>query len=107
MSGTGVQEYEKRLLAKDSEVKHAQFALRRLKAELHSARSKLEDTSRMLPAPEPTLGKLATWLVADISALKLSVLLLVLGRWPLLCRWLMPAMCYGVLFLLKPLKEGV
>ena len=86
MSGTGVQEYEKRLLAKDSEVKHAQFALRRLKAELHSAHSKLEDTSRMLPAPEPTLGKLAAWLVADISAFELSTLIWCWEGWLLLCR---------------------
>jgi hypothetical protein len=54
------QEYEKRLLAKDQEVKLAQAALRRLEAELHDERAAAAQAAaaaaHMLPAPEPKQG---------------------------------------------------
>ncbi len=54
------QEYEKRLLAKDQEVKGAQAALRRLEAELHDERAAAAQAAaaaaHMLPAPEPKQG---------------------------------------------------
>jgi len=59
-ASNGLQEYEKRLLAKDQEVKSAQLALRRLEAELHSARAEVREAAaaaaHMLPAPEPKQG---------------------------------------------------
>jgi multidrug resistance efflux pump len=52
----GVQEYEKRLLKKEHEVKEARAEVQELRAQLDSARVELADASRMLPAPEPTPG---------------------------------------------------
>ena len=51
-----MQEYEKRLLAKDQEVKAAQLAVRRLEAELLDAREAAAAAAHMLPAPEPKQG---------------------------------------------------
>lgn len=50
------QEYEKRLLMKDREVKEAQVQVAELAARLQGAEAALADTSRMLPAPEPHAG---------------------------------------------------
>ncbi len=52
-----MQEYEKRLVVKDQEVKAAQAALAALRERLGEAQAALADTSRMLPAPEPQPGK--------------------------------------------------
>ena len=54
-----MQEYEKRLLAKDHEVKAAQSRVADLQQRLEEASAALADTSRMLPAPEPTAGDCA------------------------------------------------
>lgn len=55
-----MQEYEKRLLSKDQEVKAAQLAVRRLEAELHDVRAEAREAAaaaaHMLPAPEPKQG---------------------------------------------------
>ena len=45
-----LQEYEKRLLAKDHEIKAAQADARELQKRLHQATAELADTSRLLPA---------------------------------------------------------
>lgn len=52
----GVQEYEKRLLKKDHEVKEAQAHAAELLSRLQGAEATLADTSRMLPAPEVQPG---------------------------------------------------
>ena len=55
------QEYEKRLLMKDREVKEAQVQVAELAARLQGAEAALADTSRMLPAPEPHAGPHSSW----------------------------------------------
>ena len=45
-----VQEYEKRLLAKDHEIKAAQADARELQKRLDQATAELADTSRLIPA---------------------------------------------------------
>jgi len=51
-----LQEYEKRLLKKDHEVKEAQAQVAELHSRLQGAEAALADTSCMLPAPEPHSG---------------------------------------------------
>ncbi len=51
------QEYEKRLLKKEHEVKEARAEVQELRARLDSTEAALADTSRMLPAPEPSPGR--------------------------------------------------
>ena len=72
-----VQEYEKRLLSKDQEVKAAQLAVRRLEAELHDARAEAREAAaaaaHMLPAPEPKQGALAG--MSDKVLRKIRILL--------------------------------
>jgi hypothetical protein len=48
-----IQEYEKRLLAKDHEIKAAQASAQELQKRLDVATAKLADASRMAPAPVP------------------------------------------------------
>ena len=52
-----VQEYEKRLLAKDHEVKAAQMQIEHLRSEVLEAKRVMAEGSNLLPAPEPTAGE--------------------------------------------------
>ena len=52
-----LQEYEKRLLAKDHEVKAAQMQIEHLRSEVLEAKRVMAEGSNLLPAPEPTAGK--------------------------------------------------
>ena len=53
-----MQEYEKRLLAKDHEIKVAQANARELQKRLDQANAELADTSRMAAlAPAPPQGR--------------------------------------------------
>jgi hypothetical protein len=54
--GSLTQEYEKRLLAKDHEVKAAQQQVAALHYELAEVQAKAAETMRMLPAPEVQPG---------------------------------------------------
>ncbi|KAK9806220.1 hypothetical protein WJX72_005827 [[Myrmecia] bisecta] len=54
--GSLTQEYEKRLLAKDHEVKASQAQIEQLKAELYDVRSAMAESAHMLPAPEIHAG---------------------------------------------------
>ncbi len=51
-----MQEYEKRLLTKDQEVKASAQRAMALQAELMDAKAALAEGSRCLPAPEPSPG---------------------------------------------------
>ena len=52
-----LQEYEKRLLAKDHEVKAAQMQIEHLRSEVLEAKRVMAEGSNLLPAPEPTAGE--------------------------------------------------
>lgn len=54
--GVSLQEYEKRLLKKEHEVREARAEVHELRSRLESTEAALADTSRMLPAPEPSPG---------------------------------------------------
>ena len=54
---TLLQEYEKRLLAKDHEVKAAQMQIEHLRSEVLEAKRVMAEGSNLLPAPEPTAGE--------------------------------------------------
>lgn len=72
--GSLTQEYEKRLLAKDHEVKAARLQLEHFKREAHEAQAALTDARRMLPAP-PAPGQPASnhnKLIIDFNSLLLT-----------------------------------
>ncbi|KAK9862343.1 hypothetical protein WJX84_009346 [Apatococcus fuscideae] len=68
--GSLTQEYEKRLLTKDQEVKASAQRVMALQAELMDAKAALAEGSRCLPAPEPSPGTQSRDVLVQISELQ-------------------------------------
>jgi hypothetical protein len=83
--GSLTQEYEKRLLAKDHEVKAAQQQLAALRHELAEAREYAAENARLLPAPEvqPGASHVRPYPLTDGRYRSVILLLPIVGMGPL------------------------